>query len=319
MELRIKERLTPALLHEIAGRYGLSSDQLKPLGSWQNFVYRFEREGRGYILRITHDSHRSPAMIASELDFVSYLAENGVDASRPAGPVEQAGEFTAAVFTEAPGSPPGPEVDMWHVLRSVGRLTGRIHRLSRSYRPSPGIAARFAWHESDYLREMLRYLPADQPGVHAAYARLLERLRALPTGDESAYGLIHGDIVRGNFFWHEGRPFIFDFDEAQYCWYVNDIAIHLFYAIPFPSDDREEMAARFMHEWFEGYSQEFTLDRAWLKQIPLFLRLRQLVLYAALLRSADLSKLSPWGQRFMAFARTNLAADEPVFDFDFGA
>ena len=319
MDPAVKNRLTAPLLGEIAARYALSPDDLTPLGSWQNFVYRFDRGDRGYILRITHSSHRSPEMIRSELDFVAYLADHGVAAARPAGAVEVADEFTAAVFERAPGALPGPDLDMWHVLRSVGRLTGQMHRLARAYRPAPGIARRSAWHESDYLRDLPKHVPADQPGVHAAYGRLMERLHALPPGDHSSYGLIHGDIVRGNFFWHGGRPHIFDFDEAQYCWYVNDIAIHLLYAIPFPSEDRDEVVRRFMHEWFEGYSQEYQLDRFWLKQIPLFLRLRQLILYTTICRSSDLSKLSPWGQRFMAFARTNIEADEPVIDYNFGA
>ena len=312
----VKGLLTEPLLAELTARFGLTPDSLTLLGYWQNFVYRCRRGDHGRILRITHHSHRSPDMVQSELDFVSYLAQHGVVAARPVEPMQTAGEFSAVLFEEAPGVIPYGVVDMWKVCRLVGRLTGRMHRLSRSYTPSPGVARRFAWHENDFLRDLPRYVPAEQEGVHRTFARLLVQLHGLPV-DEASYGLIHGDIVRGNFFWHEGQLHIFDFDEAQYSWFANDLAISLFYAIPFPSDDRDEVVRRFMSEYMEGYSQEHTLDLYWLKQMPLFLRLRQLILYTALYRGADLTKLSPWGRRFMEFSRVNLERDEPFIDFDF--
>lgn len=316
MDPNVRDTLTEPILAALTARLGITRDSLSLLGCWQNFVYRFERGGRGYILRLTHASHRSPEMVQSELDFVTYLAQHGVAAARPVQPMQTAGDFSAVVFEEAPGVIPYGVVDMWEVCRMLGRLTGRMHRLARTYTPSPGVVRRFAWHENDFLRDLPRFVPAEQEGVHRTFADLLERLHALPV-DATSYGLIHGDIVRGNFFWHEGQLHIFDFDEAQYCWFVNDIAIPLFYAIPFPSDDRDEVVRRFMSEYMEGYSQEHTLDSYWLKQMPYFLRLRQLILYTALYRGADMSKLSPWGQRFMDFARVNLERDEPFIDYDF--
>jgi Ser/Thr protein kinase RdoA (MazF antagonist) len=256
-------------------------------------------------------------MVQSELDFVTYLAEHGVNAARPAGPVETVGDFAAAVFEQVPGVNPFSAVDMWQVCREIGRLTGRMHRLARQYRPSPGVQPRFAWHENDYLRDLDRYVPSEQVGVRRTFRRLMEQLHALPK-DADSYGLIHGDVVVGNYLWHAGQLHIFDFDEAHYGWFASDVAIPLFYAIPFPSEDREEMATGFLREFFAGYNQEFRLDPFWLKQLPLFLRLRQMILYTTLYRNGDLEKLSPWGQRFMAFARTNLETDEPFMAFDFG-
>lgn len=54
---------------------------------------------------------------------------------------------------------------------------------------------------------------------------LAEQIRALPTtGDE--YGLIHGDLHKGNFFLDaRDRPTLFDFDHCGYGWRAYDLAV----------------------------------------------------------------------------------------------
>ena len=39
------------------------------------------------------------------------------------------------------------------------------------------------------------------------------------------YGLIHADLHRGNFFYHEEKMTVLDFDDSCYHWYLYDVAI----------------------------------------------------------------------------------------------
>jgi Ser/Thr protein kinase RdoA (MazF antagonist) len=87
-----------------------------------------------------------------------------------------------------------------------------------------------------------------------------------------------------------GSPF--DFDECTYSWFINDIAIVLFYI----SMDAEELGypssaaftTEFMVHFLRGYRRAHTLDNAWLKEISTFLKLRELELYAVVHRDFDI-------------------------------
>jgi amicoumacin kinase len=317
MSRNMQERLTPELLAKAASRFGLQPGQLRPAGGYQNIVYECERG----ILRLSHASHRSSAMVAAELDWVRFLAEHGVPVSRPISShnstlAEPAGEFTAALFEKAGGHQPG------HVeaLRAVGRITGRMHALARRYRPPAGIARRFEWHENSYLEGIKLYIPGAETRVHETIARTLRTIADLPRADD-AYGLIHGDIWPGNYRIDEsGAVTLFDFDECQHGWFASDIGIMLFYVSAFPDQTTHEDVSRFMAEFLDGYSQEHTLDPFWVRQLPLFVRLRQIILYAELHRISgqDSRPLHPWRQALFSHARHTLEHDLPPIDFSFG-
>ena len=50
MDGQIIARFNDSILREAMGRYGIASDQIKPLEAFESFIYEFEREegaGRG--------------------------------------------------------------------------------------------------------------------------------------------------------------------------------------------------------------------------------------------------------------------------------
>ena len=44
-------------------RYGIASDQIRPLDVFESFIYEFERGPFAYILRIGHSLRRTEALI----------------------------------------------------------------------------------------------------------------------------------------------------------------------------------------------------------------------------------------------------------------
>jgi Ser/Thr protein kinase RdoA (MazF antagonist) len=63
---------------------------------------------------------------------------------------------------------------------------------------------------------------ADDPPLAAAIAVLAGRVSALPA-DADNFGVVHGDFELDNIAWADNRPTVFDFDEAQQSWFVDDI------------------------------------------------------------------------------------------------
>jgi hypothetical protein len=55
MDQQIIARFNDFILHEAMRRYNIAMDGIKPLDSFESFIFEFERDGAGYILRIEQD------------------------------------------------------------------------------------------------------------------------------------------------------------------------------------------------------------------------------------------------------------------------
>lgn len=350
MDGQIIARYNDSILQEAMRRYGIAKDQIKPLDAFESFIYEFERGGTGYILRIGHSFRKSEALIRGEVDWINYLARGGVSVARAISSergdlVEaiddgQGGHFLVTAFLKAAGQKPW--LAGWTSTRfeNYGRLLGNMHALAVDYEPVP------AWRRPEWddgsMQFLDLYLPASEVRAHKKYRSVLEHIYTLPKG-RTSYGLIHQDAHQNNFFMDEdGRLTLFDFDDCVYSWFINDIAIVLFYI----SMDAEELGfptaaaftQEFMTHFLRGYRQAYALDNHWLKEIPHFLKLRELELYAVVFRDFGIEEIEHWSpesfQRipgfdvnnsghmwianFMRDRKTNIEQDVPFIDFDFG-
>ena len=143
----------------------------------------------------------------------------------------------------------------------------------------------------------------------------MSHLETLPK-DRDSYGLIHQDAHGGNFFVHEGKITLFDFDDCVYGWFIYDIAMVLFYAAMF-KEDMAAYTATFMRDFLRGYKQENKLDPVWLAELPYFLKLREIDLYAIIHFSFDLeNEDDPWIKGYMEGRKQRIDAGLPYIDFD---
>lgn len=305
------------------------------IGGSQNLVYAYAHGGRDYILRLTPCANRSESLVRSELDWIVYLASNEIPVSAPIPAINGGwtevirtaqGDYVCVSFEKAPGRQVHyPECLQDNSLyERLGRLTGKLHALARTYSPPKHAVRRHDWQRNWFLRH-LDLLPASQTVVRESCLELFESIRALPTASQ-AYGIIHGDIGVGNFTVDErGTVTLFDFDEAQYSWFVEDIAIQLYYLVYVfgDADDgmalREEQAGRFMAHFMKGYRLEHDLDAYWLRRIPLFLRLRELIVYVGSFRDWDGDETfsgsgNPWLIDWIAESRCRIENRVPIVD-----
>lgn len=328
MEKRIKDRYNQTILRQIMGRYRIAPDQIRPLPGFESFIYEFEQSGRAYILRIGHSLRRSVSLIQAEVDWINYLAAGGASVakaipSRQGNLVEpvsdgQGQHFLATAFVKARGKPSRTAGWNARLFKTYGRLLGKMHALTKDYQPANPAWQRLHWDDALML-EVSELLPASEALALEKYQALMAHLAALPK-DKETYGLIHQDAHGGNFFVDEaGTITLFDFDDCAYSWFMNDIAIVLFYAA-MGQADIVSFTREFMAHFLQGYRCENRLDPGWLQEIPYFLKLREIDLYAVIHRSFDVNNLNdPWVANYMRHRKERIDYDVPYIDFDFGS
>ena len=349
MDGQIIARYNDSILQEAMRRYDIAKDQIRPLDAFESFIYEFEHGGTDYILRIGHSFRKSEALIQGEVDWINYLARGHVSVARAISSesgnlVEaiddrQGGQFLVTAFVKAPGQKPWEAGWTPARFENYGRLLGKMHALAVNYQPLPAWK-RPEWDDST-MQFIELYLPEYEVIAHQKYRSVLEHIYTLPK-DRDAYGLIHQDAHQNNFFMDEnGTLTLFDFDDCVYSWFINDIAIVLFYIamdaedLGFPTT--AAFTEEFMTYFLRGYRQVYTLNNNWLKEIPHFLKLRELELYAVVFRDFAIKDSEHWTlegfqhipgfdvnnsghmwiANFMRDRKTNIEKDLPFIDFDF--
>jgi len=326
MEDRIKKRFNKSILEKALDCYLILPEQAQPLDGFESFIFEFERDEGPGILRISHSIRRSMELIRGELDWVNYLFNGGASVACPIPSksgewVEiiddgAGGSFLAAAFERAEGESHRGKGWSPELLLNYGRLIGQLHRMSRDYKPQQVSWKRPQWDDPVML-EIDQYLPEEDQQVMRIYVELRDYLRDLPR-DIASYGLIHQDAHQGNFFVTEsGKITLFDFDDCVYSWFVNDIALVLFYAA-MGQEDQAAFVTEFLTGFLPGYFREHQLDPIWFKKIPNFLKLREIDLYAVIHRSFDVENLDdPWCIRYMDGRKKRIEGNIPYLDFDF--
>jgi Ser/Thr protein kinase RdoA (MazF antagonist) len=326
MEKYIRDLYSEAILAEARGRYGIAADKIRLLDGFESFMYEFERPDGAFILRIGHSRRRSIPLIKGEVDWINYLAAGGAGVARAVLSANDrlveviedgcGGHFLATAFVKARGGPPTKESWNEALFERYGRLIGRMHALSKDYEPPDPTWRRPEWDDPLMLDPELWRLPLE-PAVVQKFQVLMAYLQSLPK-EREGYGLIHQDAHGGNFFVDdEGTITLFDFDDCAYSWYIYDIAMVLFYAVA-NRPDANDFARVFMEHFMRGYRQENWLEPAWLREIPAFLKLREIDLYAIICRDFDVDHIEHrWTAEFMRGRKEKIENDVPYLDMDF--
>ena len=323
MEKRIKKLFNASILDAALERFGVNGNDCTKLDGFESFIFKVARNGRPYVLKISHDSRRSKDMILGEVDFINYLGDKGLTISRAVPsrndvlvevlPARQ-GHFTVIMYEHAPGTFVKREDWNASLFVTMGLYLGKLHALSKNYKPAEMLRPDI-FEESDPLLE--DFIPRQDSVVRAKADELMAHFRRLPQ-DADSFGMIHVDFHRGNFFVHAGEVWLFDFDDCQYSWFAHDIAMTLFYALPHDCSFAQDVKSGhdFLKHFLSGYRRETEVGMDWLKEIPSFLKLRELELYAVINRSFDLDNLDPWTASFMDRRREKIEKEVPYFDLD---
>ncbi|KYP81789.1 phosphotransferase enzyme family protein [Ferroacidibacillus organovorans] len=330
MEKNLLQQFTGDIVGYGASLFGVSLESLTPCHGSMNFVYEYQSGAKTYILRFTPSAHRSVNLVRGELEWLLYLKKNGVAVSAPVASVrgnlaefvgQHGSGFTVASFVKAEGrSVPYPDcLHDYELYYNCGVAIGRLHAVSKSFLPSSKRVQRGEWRDNFYLTNIHGFVPSDQVNMFEGCRNTISNIQALPA-ERQSFGLTHGDVHVGNFRVDGSRVVLFDFDEAQYSWFINDIVTQMYYLVyVYGGDDgrelRESQASRFMEHFMKGYSQEHEIDKYWMMQIPLFLRLREIIVYVGMYKNhPDVSELNQWGKDFISEAKMRIENGTPIVD-----
>ncbi|MCR9040346.1 phosphotransferase enzyme family protein [Bacillus sp. L381] len=306
--------------------YGFTKFQF--IADAENYVYEIVKDNQAYILKITHTIRRTPEYILGEMEWLHHLTKGGLSAAKPIPslngrdveevPDGKGGAFLLRVYEKAPGRK--VEESDWNgtLFYELGKYTGNMHRLTKSYRLSDPKYKRQEWDEEEQLK-LRKYVPEDQHLVFERADALMEELRRLPKNPEN-YGLVHADLHHGNFNWDNGKITAFDFDDSGYNWFVNDISILLYNILWYPVIPYEDKAAfteEFMTHFMKGYKEENDLDPVWLEKIPDFLRLRHMLIYGLLHQAFDLDSLGDEELEMLKGFRRDIENETPITEYNF--
>jgi len=326
----IYNRYKDEILAHAASAFGLSKDNFRKIGPFETIVYGCSRKGKEYILKFNHSTHRTRNQVRAELDWVNYLADNGVNVVRNIPALngepfitfdlkdDRDGYFSVIAFHKAPGGYLKAEDWDDNLYFKWGEATGQIHALSKEYTPRGEYYKRPAWDDDGFMNwEHFDPDSHQNPEVIMECQDLISRLRQLERDDDS-FGLIHCDLHHWNFFWYNGDIHIFDTDDSRYDWYVNDVAIPLIYSLfePGVADNHETHARRFLRAFMDGYRRFDDIPEAWMRRIPLFMKLRELDLYLILLQEAP-DTYNGWCRNFLHERRERIGRKLPVVKQDF--
>ncbi|AJY75463.1 phosphotransferase enzyme family protein [Paenibacillus beijingensis] len=281
-----KERLAAA-----SQRFGINPETARRIGGFENILYGYRSKGRDLVLRVSHSSHRPADQILAELNWVGYLADNGASVAKPVPSdlgslieVMEAdrGYFTLTGFERAPGGHADARHGEWgtKLFEAWGQLTAEMHALAKTYNVTRGMPVR---PDQDTLAfDTESFASPEEWGAWRKYAEVSEAISALPRGREG-FGLCHRDLHHGNFFVSDGRITAFDFDDCGYDYFVQDIAMAVYYASVFPvwngplydNDEISAFANRFLQHFMKGYNRAGRLGDEWLRELPLFIERRR--------------------------------------------
>ncbi len=332
MEKWIEDLFTQDILEEAAKRYSCSIANSKKLGDFENYVFEVHRNGAPYILRLTHSSHRSYQEVRAELEWINYLHDKGVNVSLVNHSNQDElvevieahnSHFYICLFDKAPGKPVSVKEDLFNedLFEKWGRITGSMHRVTKEYQP--GENQRKRWDEDDLL-DYEKYLSQlDDAVIIEKGKENNNRIEGYPETLDT-FGLIHSDIHPGNFFYDTKDIHVFDFDDSTQFFFLSDIAIPLYYSVwmKLRNEDLETRSAfgeSFLSAFLKGYLDEFEVEEEWIKNIPVFLELRDLSLYTVFHKKWDMENLSEVEESIVSQIRKRLLSNEPIVDLNYQA
>lgn len=329
MEKWIRGLLTEEIKRKALKLFNIDARKFEEIRVFENFVYQYESNKTQYILRITHSSHRSMNQIQGELEFIDHLAKGGANVIVPV--LSPDGEFVERIeaadgsefyvisYIKALGEFIPYEKRTPEVFRLWGKTIGQMHRLTQKFFPSKPEFRRISWFEDDlYIPE--NNIHEEDFVIREKFHDLLNQIKKLPIEDNS-YGLIHSDVHGGNIVWDGKNLKVFDFDDAMYQFLLSDLAIVFYYETQrWDLDDEDryslrERAEQMISPLFEGYNEEHSLDKKWIKEIPTFIRLRDFVLYSVYSKKKD--GLSEKGAKNFKEIGDRLRNGIDLFDMDF--
>ncbi|MFD2443013.1 phosphotransferase enzyme family protein [Bacillus sp. CGMCC 1.16607] len=321
----IEELYSKEILNEVFARYGIQENDANFLGGFDSYVYEYKNDRNNLILKVTHSFRRTKEEVMDEINWLQYLKENKVSVSGvlpsingnlvEVYPLGEGNYFLSTLYEKALGT--SPTIEDWNekLFEEWGQITGRLHSLAIDYKPLQW--SRKNWLDEEYLN-VEKYILNDQEIVREKSLNLVKKMKELPK-NKNQFGIVHGDLHYMNFFLNQGEIQLFDFDDIHYNFFINDLAVIIFYAYwrPLSEYKNENEFEKMLLHFFKGYLKEKTMDKELFLLLPEFLKVRHLILYIAALQEIDPMSQSEEEGKFLVGLKEVIEKDYPIVALNF--
>lgn len=291
--------------------------KVKLNGGFHNEVFHILGEDK--ILRIS-GLHKTGKIILQELEWMNYLHKNRISVPIPEMKLEISNMPVRTLFEYIEGNPvdvTNPFIWNPKTFEEFGRILGKMHALSKSY--EVGEIHRPVWTKEN--PDIFNLKNSLNEEMRRKYENLLKELLSYSITTDT-YRLIHNDFHQGNLIVSTpGKIVVIDFDECSYNWFAQDIAVFFYHAY-WQQESFNGMTDHFCHEFmyhfFVGYQGENNLNEVTIKQIPIFLKLREIFLYQLFVEKWDLNFLEGWQKYTLNDLKEKIANQVPfgrIVDF----
>ncbi|MFW9844302.1 MAG: phosphotransferase enzyme family protein [Candidatus Thorarchaeota archaeon] len=244
-----------------------------------------------YTLRLHQPNYMKPEFIASEMEWLSALVEEGFIVPTPiqnrngewltiadAGyEVPQKRYCTLIGWTS--GRIIGPKARPQH-FEALGRVMGRMHEQSRRWKPPKGFA-RPHWDWDGLYGEGFSYgapaadaraaIPEKYQHVFKETLELVRETSEQLGKGKNVYGLIHADLgLAENVAFHAGEARPFDFDDCGFGYWIFDLGIPL---VEYYIDVNQNIQP-VLEALKSGYEETSSLDEVGFEYLNLFMAAR---------------------------------------------
>jgi Ser/Thr protein kinase RdoA (MazF antagonist) len=273
-------------------RFGLSEkSNLELIKYRENAVFSSSNPATSerYVIRVHRPGYQTEQTIQSEMQWMDALREAGVYTPTPVSGLDgnrvqrvsvegvpEARYCSAMEWVKGQTMDEDNPIEAYHLL---GQISAQFHCQAKKWNLPEGFQ-RQSWDENGMFGENplwghfkdLEALSPDQLDLMCrardVVIRRLEQYGKKP----DRFGLIHADLMAENILLHEGKPYVIDFDDSGFGWFMYDLATLLALNIP---DEEEALQAK--TAWVEGYRSIESLSNEVLRELPTFIMCRYLV------------------------------------------
>lgn len=282
------------IIETLIQRFLPQHDSYNIISDSRDKLIEVKKSSSSFILRAIKADNQHGKMTVNETEWITHLHKNGIGVpvlvrSEKDLFVEQAGSgemlYNGYCYQKVPIN--FTKEDHWydpHFIQELGSTVGKMHTLTESFNPSEPENIP-SWKSPEWISNPEKYFPKSQKKVIDPILELKDEISKLTKGKRN-YGLIHDDLHTGNIFKVDGKIIILDFECLHLNWFIAEIASTLLFRTWIGQDKEnhktKEIAIHFLRDFINGYKKEHNLEDNWQKKIPLFLKLREISLFATL-------------------------------------
>ena len=310
--------------------HGIDVSLLEFIQCSQNYVYKVSDDDGCRIVRICKGRYRSASEVAAELEWIKYLADDGIKACQPIlsneGKLYHACEIEGkstivTVFEHAPGVPMDRNLADEATFEKLGHLTGQMHAIASEHSNNGEFINRPLWKESRLLNQDFTecgdLLSED---FLASVGELVVDITAIEKTSEN-FGMVHGDIHFVNLFEDNGDLWIYDFDNCEYGHFVQDLATILWDSIyckelnKFADDGLNDRIRPLWKALLKGYAETSPMKELHLEHLEKFFLLREAIIYVHFHMTLNLSEAPESFHQGLDVMRRNVETQSHQVDF----